>query len=185
MFDELDERDTDLDIEDADLENENSDDEEAEDEDTADDEDDEAGDSDDDKDSDEDLDKPLTKRDLNKILESKQNKNNAMRRVDSKKGRDNKQPSKELTQRLSKIEQSQQKADLLERKRTFGYENNLSPKEVDHVFRLTKRPTAKFLKDPVVSAALGAIRAQSNVRDNTPSGKGQSFKSSGVKPGLI
>ena len=176
------------DTEDADFEDENSDEDEDSDDDSDSDEDEDA-DSDDDSDSDEDSDeddsddedkKPVTRGELKKILKSNQNRSNAKRRVDSKKGRDTRPPSK-TEARLSKIEQSQSRAELLERKRQFGYDNGLSPKEVDVVFRLTRRPTKKFLAIPYVKGAIDAIREQSNVRSNTPRSSGGTFKTSGGK----
>lgn len=176
MLHAYDEHDEDRDQnEDADLDY-NSEEEEG---DESDDEDDEQGKkSEDDNGSDDDEDKPITRRELKELLKSNQNKNNAQRRV-SQKPRDKQAPIP--NSRLDKIEQSQQRIELLERKRSFGHENNLSPAEVDVVFRLTKRPTRKFLEEPYVKGALEAIRAQQNVRQNTPGGSGKPFRSESGK----
>jgi hypothetical protein len=163
---------------DADIENKDSDvDDESDDD--ADLEDDELSDDDvdpSDKDGadgeDEDDDKPLTRKDLEAILKTKQNKANAGRRVSQK------QPissshKKVDNDRLNRLEVAQQRQELVERKRQFGHEHNLSPKAVDHVFRLTKRPTGKFLQDPAVKGALDAIRASERTRVNTPGTNGR------------
>lgn len=180
MFEEQDERDENLDDQDADLGDENSDDEAGDGGDDAD-KDDDADDSEDEDESDKDDTseedkKPATIGDLKKLLKGNQNKSNAQRRIDSKNGRNKNQNTPKINSRLDAIEQSQAKAVLLERKRQFGHENNLSPKEVDVVFRLSKRPTAKFLKEPEVAGAIGAIRAAQKVRDNTPGGSGKTPK---------
>ena len=175
-----DEHDKDRDEEDADADSDEDSDEEGED---SDDEDEEGDDSDDSDDSDEEDEedednKPVTRKELREFLKSNKNNRNANRRVTQKqnKGRDTRQPS-DNDRRLDAIEKQQQETALLERKRTFGYENNLSPKQVNHVFRLTKRPTAKFLAKPHVKAALEAIKSQENVGRNTPSSSGQKFRS--------
>ncbi len=173
MFNE-DERDEDLDeeVEDADLDTENSDEEDDEDSE-------EGADDDDSSDEEDEDDKPVTRKELRELLKGKKNDSNAKRRMESKNRNISKAPKVE--ERISQIEQSQKKAELLEKKRTFGYENSLSPKQVDIVFRMTKRPTKKFLDEPYVKAALGAIASESNVRENTPGNSGRNFKSNGGK----
>ena len=162
----------DEDTEDTDLEDENSD-EGKDEEDTEDD-----ADESDEGDSPEDDDKPLTRGELKKILASNQNKNNAARRVASKKV-DLAPKTPKAHERLDRVEQSLAKTELLERKRQFAYENNLSPEETDHVFKLTKRPTKKFLDQPFVKGGLEAIRSARNVRANTPGSTGRSFQANG------
>lgn len=180
MFEELDERDTDLDTEDTDLEDENSGDVEDTEDDAADKKGNEEKDSEDDeadeKDSEEDDDKPVTKGELKRLLKGNQNQNNAKRRVSSK-GRDTNPPPK-ANDRLDRVERTLQHTALLEKKRDFGYKNNLSPDEVDVVFRLTSRPTSKFLQEPQVKGAIEGLRAHRNVRNNTPGSTGQTFKTS-------
>lgn len=188
--DERDE-DRDEDEEDADSsENNNSDDQEEE-EDDEDNEDEDSEDSDDDESDDEDDDKPVTRKELREMLRKNSNNRNANRRVHSKDRNDqndrdrgnrlNRQSPK-TEERLSKVEKFARNAEVLEKKRTFGFENNLSPAQVDFVFRNTKRPTKKFLETPAIKAGLDAIAAQSNVRNNTPSSGGRgSFKSQGGK----
>jgi len=154
-------------------EDESDDSDSEEDEGTDDDEQDEESDDSDDE-SDEDDDKPVTRKELREILKSNQNNRNAHRRVASKSDDTKGKPKPD--DRLERIEQSQKKIELLERKRTFGYENQLSTKQVDHVFQLTKRPTPKFLKQAHVKAALDAIAAKDNVRSNTPSNSARHFK---------
>ena len=174
MFAKNDELDENIeDTEDTDLEDENSDDEDLEDEDTED------SDEDDEELSDEDKAKPITKGEFKEWQKAQKalalkaaNSKNAARRVASKKGNLSAKEPK-LNDRLSTIEQNQAKLDLIERKRQFAYENNLSPKETDMVFKMTKRPTAKFLQDPFISAGLKALRSSQNIRDNTPGAGGR------------
>lgn len=166
-----DEHDTDRDDDiDADDEKDSEEQDDSEDED----EDIDADDSDDsDEDDEEDEDnKPVTRKELREMLQGKKNARNAADRVSKKNGRDTRQPS-ETDKRLEALEKKTSEALVLEKKRTFGYENNLSPKQVNYVFRLTKRPTASFLAKPHVKAALDAIKAQDNVSRNTPTGSGK------------
>lgn len=161
--------------EDADLEDEPSDEEEGLDpEDGA--EDDEL--------SDEEKSKPMTRGEFREWQKAEKaraeaaaarrgNSNNAARRVASKNSGKLPNGTPKIGDRLSTIEANQAKLDMIESKRQFAYENGLSPKETDVVFKLTKRPTAKFLKQPYVQGALQAIRSSQNVRDNTPGSGGR------------
>lgn len=170
------ERDEDLEPEDTDLEDENSDDE-GEDKDEKDEDEDSDDDSESDKDDeDEEDNKPVTRKEFREALKGK-NRSNAQRRVDPKNKERHNSNSPKTEERLNRIEQSQKKVELLETKRQFGHDNNLSPKQVDVVFRMTKRPTAKFLKQSYVKAAIDVIAAEDNVRGNTPtSGGSKGFK---------
>lgn len=160
-------RDEDIDA-DNDENSEEEDDSEDEDEDI-DAEDSEDSDEEDEEDEDN---KPVTRKELREMLHGKKNNRNAADRVSKKKGRDTRQPS-ETDKRLEALEKKTNETLVLEKKRTFGYENQLSPKQVNYVFRLTKRPTASFLAKPHVKAALDAIKAQENVSRNTPTGSGK------------
>lgn len=164
------------DEEDADFDS-NSDDEGNDDDNGEESDDSDAGDdSGDDEENDDD--KPVTKKEFREMLadalKSKGNRNNANRRVNDKKGG---KPSNnlppEIDRRVSTLEKKTQENAILETKRQFGYEHGLSPKQVNHVFRLTKRPTAKFLDIPHVKAALDTIKSQENIARNTPSGSGK------------
>jgi hypothetical protein len=62
-----------------------------------------------------------------------------------------------------------QSLELAERKRQFGYENNLSPAETDYLFKINQSPTKDLLEDPFVKGGIDAIRKQKRVEDNTPS----------------
>lgn len=168
-----DERDEDLEEEDADFDEENSDeDEEDEEEDDSDTED-----SDEEEEEDED-DKPVTRRELKELLKSK-NRTNARDRVTSKKkGPITKQPS-ELEQTVAELKKRDEQRAVLEKKLDFASEHNLSRKQVEHVFRLTKRPTAKFLNKPHVKAALDAIKSSENIARNTPNGSGKRGRTQG------
>lgn len=75
--------------------------------------------------------------------------------------------------RLSKLE-------LLEAKRQFAWENNLSPEETDKVFAITgNKPSKDILKDPFVQSGLEGIRASKRVADATPSPSGRAKKYEG------
>lgn len=187
------ERDDDRDdVEDAEDDEKETDSEEEEEDKDEEDEDEDSNDSDEDEDDesddseDEDDNKPITRKELRDILKKDGNRKNAKDRVKSSKDRKNDRShsnnSPKTEERLSKIEQTQRKTELLESKRMFGYENGLSPRQVDTVFRMTKRPTAKFLKTPYVKAALDVIAQEESVRDNTPSSGGAgSFRGKGGK----
>lgn len=176
-----DERDMDPEDDDADIENENSDEENEEEEDDqpedgegdhdeSDDDGEEPGEDDEDED-----DKPVTRKELRELLKNNQKDRNARRRVSNKKADTTRNPKTD--DRLTALERSDKERQILERKRDFGYENGLSPAQVNLVFRLTKRPTGKFLKVPHVKAALDAISAQERIRSNTPSNSGRNFRS--------
>lgn len=167
--------------EDADLDDENSDEEE-EGDDEGDDLDDLDDDSDEDQDEDDeedDDDKPVTRKELRDALKSNKNNRNARRRVSSKKRVTKQSPETET--RLDALEKSETERKLLDKKLDFASENGLSKRQVNYVFKQTKRPTAKFLQKPHVKAALDAIKSQENVSRNTPSGSGRSYKAPGGK----
>lgn len=185
FFNNDDERDEDHDEEDADAASEE--DSEEEDEDLDDDEDDDS-DLDDDEDSDEeddsededDDDKPVTRKELREMLKGNKNNRNARRRVSSKDKRNTRQPS-ETDKRLEALEKSDKQRQIAEKKLDFASEHGLSKKQVNYVFKQTKRPTAKFLNKPHVKAALDAIKQQEGVARNTPSGSGKRGKAPGGK----
>jgi hypothetical protein len=174
-------------IEDADLDEEENSDEEDQgddsedesgddtsDDDSEEDEDDSEDDEDDDSsDSDEDDDTPLTvgalKKVLPALLKGRENNRSAAARRVSEKGRNTQKGRPDpIATRLEQLEKTQRAAAIAEDKRQFGYENGLSPDEVDLVFRMTKRPTAKALKDPAIAGALEGLRTAKRARNNTP-----------------
>lgn len=71
-----------------------------------------------------------------------------------------------------------------EEKRSFGYEHQLSPDQVDAVFRYNggKKPDEKVLARPEVKAMIKALGAKDRVAANTPRGgtavvyKGKTFQ---------
>lgn len=65
---------------------------------------------------------------------------------------------------------------LAERKRQFGYENNLSPAETDAVFRINPNPTAETLKDPFVEGGLAKLKSLKRVDENTPGSSSRTNK---------
>lgn len=173
--------DRDDDQEDADFEDNSENDEDDSDEEDEDEESDDSEESDEDSEDEDEDNKPVTRKEMRDLIKSLKNDRNAGRRVSSKKGdRTTRQPS-DADKRLSTVEKQLQETQLIERKRSFGYENNLSPKQVNYVFRLTKRPTSGFLNKPHVKAALDAIKAQENVARNTPSGSGKRGTNNGGK----
>lgn len=66
---------------------------------------------------------------------------------------------------------------LAERKRQFGYEHGLSPKETDRVFQINSDPDTDTLKDPFIKAGIEALRRQDRVANNSlaPSAKSGTF----------
>lgn len=87
-------------------------------------------------------------------------KNSSKGNIRPDRNRDEKDP---YAERFDKIE-------LSEQKRQFGYENNLSPKEVDLVFQFSKKPNAKTLQHPFVAGGLEKMRTKNDVRENTADG---------------
>ncbi len=125
-------------------------------------------------DSDEDDDKPLTRKDLDSVVDrilAKRSKNRSMAadRNSKKRPLSDKARSGKDDERLDQIEANQRRIDLLEEKRNFGFVNDLPPDEVDVVYKLNKKPTAKTLKDPIVRGALEGYRTDKRVRNNIPS----------------
>jgi hypothetical protein len=59
--------------------------------------------------------------------------------------------------------------ELAEKKRQYGYEHNLSPKEVDYLFKINPNPDESLLEDEFIKGGLEAIRAKSRIESNTPS----------------
>lgn len=94
----------------------------------------------------------------------------------NKKGITKPQANKSLKQtpgvedRLSQIE-------LTEQKRSFGYQNQLSPDETDLVFKYTENPTRETLNDPFIQGGLERIRRDKRIADNTPTGSGSNSHS--------
>lgn len=76
-----------------------------------------------------------------------------------------------------------QKIIQSEEKRTYGFENGLSPEQVDAVYRYNggQKPDEEMLKRPEVSAMIRALGAKDRVAANTPRGgnapvyKGKTF----------
>lgn len=87
-----------------------------------------------------------------------------------------KDPSKNIIQPKANfagkdpIVNSVRRLEDIERKRTFGYENSLSPEEVDAVFKLDPKLSRKTLDNPFVQGGLERLRAQKNADANIPSG---------------
>lgn len=61
------------------------------------------------------------------------------------------------------------KLEMLEDKRSFGYENQLSPEETDFVFRVSGgKPTKEILNDPFVKSGIEGFRSSKRASDNIP-----------------
>lgn len=142
-----------------------------------------------DEDQDEDEDKPLTIKGLMqnpKLLKKLataaglkvSNADAAARRVSGRQGNQSPQGRKDFISR-DEFEAWRNGQDATERKRQFGYDHQLSPKEVDIAFSLNggKRPKASFLKEPHVKGAIDALRATGSQAANTPRGTGKPFVS--------
>jgi len=167
-----DERDENLEEEDADFLNSEEEEEEESDEEDGE----ESEESDEEEDDD---DKPVTRKELKELLKSTSNKNNARDRVSSKKKNPvTKQPS-DLEKTVAELKAQNEERAFLDKKRDFAIEHKLSKRQNEYVFKLTKRPTAKFLNQPAVKAGLEAIKAQENISRNTPSGSGKRGKGVG------
>lgn len=75
----------------------------------------------------------------------------------------------EIVSRLSKIE-------LIEAKRQFGFENQLSPEETDFVFKFSQgKPNKEILADPFVKSGLEGYRQSKRVSENTPGSSSRGF----------
>lgn len=88
-------------------------------------------------------------------------------------------PKLKLSEELGETGTRLSKLELLETKRQFAWENNLSPEETDKVFSLTRNPTKETLKDPFIQAGLEGLRALKRVADATPSTSGRAKKYEG------
>ncbi len=64
---------------------------------------------------------------------------------------------------------------LLEEKRQFGFENQLSPEETDFVFKISQgKPAKEILEDPFVKAGLDGYRSSKRLEANTPGSSSRS-----------
>lgn len=96
-----------------------------------------------------------------------------------------KQPKEPITKKQPEgdIPEWGQKIIQSEEKRSFGYEHQLSPEQVDAVFRYNggAKPDEKVLARPEVKAMIKALGARDRVAANTPRGgtgvvyKGKTF----------
>ncbi|MDQ0316407.1 hypothetical protein [Amorphus orientalis] len=90
------------------------------------------------------------------------------------KGKAPKQPKEPTTKQPKgeEIPEWGQKIIQSEEKRSFGYEHQLSPEQVDAVFRYNggKVPDEKVLKRPEVKAMIKVLQSKDRVAANTPKG---------------
>lgn len=91
----------------------------------------------------------------------------------------NKQPKPLSTQQKESVDDDFRKTvselKLIEEKRQFGYENQLSPEETDFVFTFSKgKPTKEIMDNPFVKAGIDGFRSQKRIESNTPSSSSHS-----------
>lgn len=184
---EIEDADSDTEINGDEDEDTDEDKDESKDADKSEDDDEEAEGDDDDKKSDSDDDAPLpkTRKELNaaiaqgvrEALKSSGNRSAADRRTSGKDRTTGKDRPARKDGRVDELASTVSELKSAEAKRQFGYENSLAPDEVDVVYRLSKNPTAKTLRDPVVKGALEghrtAMRAKANIPSNGGSGRPQ------------
>ena len=87
---------------------------------------------------------------------------------DNKSADDDSEFKEEITKRISNVE-------LLEKKRQFGYENNLPPQIVDKIFSINENPSKEDLEDPFIKGGIEKLKRQERVNNNTPSSSVKSF----------
>lgn len=64
---------------------------------------------------------------------------------------------------------------MLEEKRQFGFENNLSPKETDYAWKFAGgKPSKEVLEDDFFKGGLESLRAKQRLENNTPSSSSHS-----------
>mgnify|MGYP000976705693 CR=1 FL=1 len=64
---------------------------------------------------------------------------------------------------------------LLEEKRQFGFDNNLSPQETDYAFKFANgKPTKDILEDPFFRGGLESLRSKQRIENNTPGSSSRS-----------
>lgn len=126
---------------------------------------------------DEDDDKPLTgkalrdalkgfKADINKTIDGRFSKSRKEQKPSNKPYK----PDQNKDGKAKPWEADINEMKQAENKRQFGYENGLSPKEVDLVFKYDPKPTNATLKDPFVEGGLERLRTQAGVSKNIPRG---------------
>lgn len=163
-------------VDDIDETKQNVDSEESDLDDTAD-----ADDSEDEDDSKEDEgeddaddDKPVSRKELKSTLKGIHDTLAAIRRHGNKKPtlvpKDKNYQGGKPAPKDSNAESRIDRLEQVERKRTFGHENGLSPKEVDMVFKFDRNPSRKTLKDPFVIGGLEKLRSSARVDQNVPGG---------------
>lgn len=67
------------------------------------------------------------------------------------------------------------KLEMIEAKRQFGYEHNLSPEETDFIFKFSgNKPNKEILDNPFVKSGLEGFRASKRLEANIPSSSSSS-----------
>lgn len=77
----------------------------------------------------------------------------------------------ELKEDLNKVKRS-------EKKRKFQHKHNLSPKQVDFLFRKSDGDPEEEMDKPAMKAALNEIESQEKVEENTPSSSSTNISTS-------
>lgn len=99
---------------------------------------------------------------------------------------DKKEPQRPLqtkkNEELDSIKQDLSELKQERLKRQFGYENGLSPEEVDVIFRFNPNPTKEVLEDDFIKGGLDKIRAKKRVEANTPGSSTASGRITPPKP---
>lgn len=123
--------------------------------------------------------------DLTDLAEAKKRLAKAEKAIVKNKGKQPKEPKAPINKQPKgdEIPEWGQKIIQSEEKRSFGYEHQLSPEQVDAVFRYNggKAPGKEFLERPEVKAMVKAIGSRERVAINTPRGgtgvvfKGKTF----------
>lgn len=93
----------------------------------------------------------------------------------------NKEPLQEQPKIEDDVKATVQQLKLAEDKRQFGYENGLSPQEVDAIFKINPNPSKETLEDPFVKGGLERIRSQNRTEANTPRSSSRSGSLTSLK----
>ena len=73
------------------------------------------------------------------------------------------------------VVKSVRKLEMIEQKRQFGYDFNLSPEETDFIFKFSGgKPNKETLENPFVKSGLEGFRASKRLEANTPNSSSSS-----------
>lgn len=77
--------------------------------------------------------------------------------------------------KINQLEEEVQQVKRSEKKRNFQHKHDLSPKQVDFLFRKSDGDPEDELDNPAMKAALDEIESQQKVEENTPSSSSKGF----------